>query len=201
MRGKPSFIKRCFLRKSLGIPKNLPEYVLIVFLKNKTKKPKTSPSHMEDDDLVEMYRAESLKSINNEAEVRLNSTIPMKERIRLRSLSLIQLILENKNHEDLIPALLERLGPVRAALDGHGGGIIIKNSEIVNDNLLNLILTLNGSCIACGAAPGTLIGIKEDLEKDSEIMSVFFDTELLETFDELSKEFLVTQTNILFKSN
>jgi len=156
---------------------------------------------MEDDDLVEMYRAESLKSINNEAEVRLNSTIPMKERIRLRSLSLIQLILENKNHEDLIPALLERLGPVRAALDGHGGGIIIKNSEIVNDNLLNLILTLNGSCIACGAAPGTLIGIKEDLEKDSEIMSVFFDTELLETFDELSKEFLVTQTNILFKSN
>ncbi|MEE3134198.1 MAG: hypothetical protein VX277_00105 [Candidatus Thermoplasmatota archaeon] len=155
---------------------------------------------MEDDDLVEMYRTESLKSINNEAENRINSTIPMKERIRLKSLSLIQLIKTNENHEDLIPALLERLGPVRAALDGHGGGIIIKSSEIVNDNL-NLILTLNGSCIACGAAPGTLIGIKEDLENDSEIMSVFFDTELLETFDDLSKEFLITQTNILFKSN
>ena len=155
---------------------------------------------MEDDDLVEMYRTESLKSINNEAENRINSTIPMKERIRLKSLSLIQLIKTNENHEDLIPALLERLGPVRAALDGHGGGIILKSSEIVNDNL-NLILTLNGSCIACGAAPGTLIGIKEDLENDSEIMSVFFDTELLETFDELSKEFLITQTNILFKSN
>ncbi|MAT48344.1 MAG: hypothetical protein CMA27_00765 [Euryarchaeota archaeon] len=155
---------------------------------------------MEDDDLVEMYRSESLKSINNEAENRLNSSIPMKERIRLRSLSLIQLIKENKSHVDLIPALLERLGPVRAALDGHGGGIIINNSEIVEGRLLNLILTLNGSCIACGAAPGTLIGIKEDLENDSEIMSVFFDTELLETFDDLSKEFLVTQTNILFKS-
>tara|TARA_B100000287_G_scaffold395492_1_gene410367 strand:- start:48 stop:515 length:468 start_codon:yes stop_codon:yes gene_type:complete len=155
---------------------------------------------MEDDDLVEMYRTESLKSINNEAENRINSTIPMKERIRLKSLSLIQLIKTNENHDDLIPALLERLGPVRAALDGHGGGIILKSSEIVNDNL-NLILTLNGSCIACGAAPGTLIGIKEDLENDSEIMSVFFDTELLETFDELSKEFLITQTNILFKSN
>ena len=111
---------------------------------------------MEDDDLVEMYRTESLKSINNESENRINSTIPMKERIRLKSLSLIQLIKTNENHEDLIPALLERLGPVRAALDGHGGGIIIKSSEIVNDNL-NLILTLNGSCIACGAAPGTLI--------------------------------------------
>tara|TARA_B100001996_G_C18643669_1_gene586568 strand:+ start:66 stop:533 length:468 start_codon:yes stop_codon:yes gene_type:complete len=155
---------------------------------------------MEDDDLVEMYRTESLKSINNEAENRINSTISMKERIRLKSLSLIQLIKTNETHEDLIPALLERLGPVRAALDGHGGGIIIKSSEIVNDNL-NLILTLNGSCIACGAAPGTLIGIKEDLENDSEIMSVFFDTELLETFDDLSKEFLITQTNILFKSN
>ena len=155
---------------------------------------------MEDDDLVEMYRTESLKSINNESENRINSTIPMKERIRLKSLSLIQLIKKNENHEDLIPALLERLGPVRAALDGHGGGIIIKSSEIVNDNL-NLILTLNGSCIACGAAPGTLIGIKEDLENDSEIMSIFFDTELLETFDDLSKEFLITQTNILFKSN
>ena len=155
---------------------------------------------MEDDDLVEMYRTESLKSINNESENRINSTIPMKERIRLKSLSLIQLIKKNENHEDLIPALLERLGPVRAALDGHGGGIIIKSSEIVNDNL-NLILTLNGSCIACGAAPGTLIGIKEDLENDSEFMSIFFDTELLETFDDLSKEFLITQTNILFKSN
>ena len=155
---------------------------------------------MEDDDLVEMYRTESLKSINNESENRINSTIPMKERIRLKSLSLIQLIKTNENHEDLIPALLERLGPVRAALDGHGGGIIIKSSEIVNDNL-NLILTLNGSCIACGAAPGTLIGIKEDLENDSEFMSIFFDTELLETFDDLSKEFLITQTNILFKSN
>ncbi|HJM44824.1 MAG TPA: hypothetical protein QF644_02620 [Candidatus Poseidoniaceae archaeon] len=155
---------------------------------------------MEDEDLVDMYRSESSKSISDEAERRLNSSISMKERIRLRSLSLIKLISENNAHVDLIPALLERLGPVRTALDGHGGGIVINNIVIINDISLDLILTLNGSCIACGAAPATLIGIKEDLENDSEINSIFFDTALLETFDELSKEFLITQTNILFKS-
>lgn len=154
---------------------------------------------MEEDDLVEMYRNESLKSISDEAEIRLNSTISMKERIRLRSISLRELIMENEDHKDLIPAMLERLGPVRAALDGHGGGIVINNIHFEED-LINFILTLNGSCIACGAAPGTLIGIKEDLEKDIEINTIFFDNELLETFDELSKEFLISQTNILFKS-
>ncbi len=154
---------------------------------------------MEEDDLVEMYRAESEKSIKEESEQRINSSIPMKERIRLRSISLIDLISENPNHQDLIPSLLERLGPVRSALDGHGGGIIINKIDIEN-NLLNFILTLNGSCIACGAAPSTLIGIKYDLENDSEINSICFDQELLDSFDELSREFLVSQTNILFKS-
>ena len=154
---------------------------------------------MEEDDLVEMYRNESLKSISDEAEIRLNSTISMKERIRLRSISLRELIMENEEHKDLIPAMLERLGPVRAALDGHGGGIVINNIHFEED-LINFILTLNGSCIACGAAPGTLIGIKEDLEKDIEINTIFFDNELLETFDELSKEFLISQTCLLYTS-
>ena len=76
---------------------------------------------------------------------------------------------------------------------------MIKNIDLEN-NLLNFILTLDGSCIACGAAPSTLIGIKYDLENDSEINSIYFDQELLDSFDELSKEFLISQTNILFKS-
>ena len=154
---------------------------------------------MEEDELVKRYRTESSKSITDEAELRLNSMIPMKERIRLRSISLKELILKNETHIDLIPALLERLGPVRAALDGHGGGIVINKIDF-EDELINFILTLNGSCIACGAAPGTLVGIKDDLEKDQEINTVYFDNELLETFDDLSKEFLISQTNILFKS-
>ena len=155
---------------------------------------------MEEDDLVNMYRAEAEKSIKQESELRINSTISMKERIRLRSNSLKKLITEDPKHEDLIPSLLERLGPVRSALDGHGGGIVINNITFENDDLINFILTLNGSCIACGAAPSTLIGIRYDLENDAEINKIFFDKELLDTFDELSKEFLISQTDLVFKS-
>ena len=155
---------------------------------------------MEDDELVNMYRVESSKSISDEAEKRLNSTIPMKERIRLRSLSLKKIISEDETHTDLIPALLERLGPVRTALDGHGGGIVIKKITLDEHENINFILTLNGSCIACGAAPSTLVGIKYDLENDPEINSIYFEKKLLETFDELSREFLENHTNICFKS-
>ena len=155
---------------------------------------------MEEDDLVDMYRVESSKSISDEAESRLNSTIPMKERIRLRSISLQKLVLKGQKHPDLIPALLERLGPVRTALDDHGGGIIIKKIEFENDGGLSFILTLNGACIACGAAPSTLVGIKYDLENDSDINTIYFEDKLLESFDDLSKEFLKSQTNICFNS-
>ena len=43
---------------------------------------------MEEDDLVNMYRAEAEKSIKQESELRINSTISMKERIQVE----IQLI-------------------------------------------------------------------------------------------------------------
>ena len=155
---------------------------------------------MEDDELVNMYRAESEKSIKDESEQRINSGISMKERIRLRSNSLKELILEDQNHNDLIPSLLERLGPVRSALDGHGGGIVIKKISFESNDLINFILTLNGSCIACGAAPSTLVGIRYDLENDTEINAIHFEKELLDTFDELSREFLISQTDLSFKS-
>ncbi len=154
---------------------------------------------MDEDDLVNLYRAESAKSINEESEKRINSLTPMKERIRLRSLSLKKIISNEENKKDLMPALLERLGPVRASLEEHGGGMIIKKIELGESQDIDLILTLNGACIACGAAPGTLIGIKHDLEKDDEINSVYFDKELLDSFDELSKEFLLSQSTSLFK--
>ena len=75
------------------------------------------------DDLVSRYKLEAQESISTEAERRVSQTIPMKERIRLRALSLHVLVEDGIEHPDLIPALLERLGPVRAALDGHGGGV------------------------------------------------------------------------------
>ena len=86
-------------------------------------------------------------------------------RRRLRGLSLIDLL--NSNDQEIIPSLMARLGPVRAALDDHGGGLIISDAEIEELNngkeVISLILDLDGACISCGAAPGTLRGIQDDL--------------------------------------
>ena len=66
--------------------------------------------------------------MQKEAEKRVLEANDPEELDRLRSLSLIGLV--ESNHSDLIPALMARLGPVRAALDGHGGGLILASSEI-----------------------------------------------------------------------
>ena len=91
----------------------------------------------------------------------------------------------------MIPYLLARLGPVRAALDGHGGGIAVSSREDT-DNGMNLVLDLTGACLSCGAAPGTLEGVKNDLELDEEIQKVSFCSSLLDTFDDLGREFILS---------
>jgi Fe-S cluster biogenesis protein NfuA len=97
---------------------------------------------------------------------------------------------------------MARLGPVRAALDGHGGGLIVENSSIEKLNngekSLSLILNLDGACISCGAAPGTLQGIQDDLLIDPEIISIRFSKSMLEWFDELQKEFLLKHGGVTF---
>ena len=59
---------------------------------------------------------------------------------------------------DIIPALMARLGPVRAALDGHGGGLILSSWEFHGGDgarkSLSLVIDLDGACVSCGAAPG-----------------------------------------------
>ena len=99
--------------------------------------------------------------------------------------------------EDLVPALLARLGQVRAALDGHGGGIKVTSSEVEDDGF-NLVLDLTGACLSCGAAPGTLQGVKTDLENDDEIAKVSFCSSLLDTFDDLGREFILAHGQVDF---
>jgi len=99
--------------------------------------------------------------------------------------------------EDLVPSLLARLGPVRAALDGHGGGIAVTSQELT-DAGLNLVLDLTGACLSCGAAPGTLQGVKEDLEKDEQILKISFCSSLLDTFDDLGREFILAHGKVDF---
>ena len=137
-----------------------------------------------EDDILERYRREAAEAMEVEAKKRIEeSTDPEMERI-YRNTSL-------KNVDDLVPYLLARLGPVRAALDGHGGGIAVSSKEDT-DNGMNLVLDLTGACLSCGAAPGTLEGVKNDLELDEEIQKVSFCSSLLDTFDDLGREFILS---------
>ena len=97
--------------------------------------------------------------------------------------------------------MLARLGSVRAALDGHGGGIKVDSHVILNaeeEPTFDFVLDLTGACLSCGAAPGTLDGIKADLEADDEISNIRFSSKLLDTFDELGREFILAHGNVEF---
>ena len=154
----------------------------------------------EKNKLADSYRIQIEESMKIEADKRISETHDPVELNRLQDLSLLDL--HKDSDGDLIPALMSRLGPVRAALDGHGGGIIIEKSsleELNNGDLaLSLILNLDGACISCGAAPGTLQGIQDDLLIDSEIISVQFSLSMLEWFTELQRDFLLQQGGVTF---
>jgi Fe-S cluster biogenesis protein NfuA len=118
----------------------------------------------------------------------------------LSKLSLVKLF--ESNDSEIIPALMSRLGIVRAALDGHGGGLLVTSAEIeknnIGDKVLSLILDLDGACVSCGAAPGTLKGIQDDLLMDDEIISIRFSKSMLEWFDEIQKEFVLKFGGVVF---
>ena len=124
-----------------------------------------------EDDILEQYRLEAAAAMEVEANKRIAESSDVEMDEVLRNSSLYDL-------EDIVPALLSRLGPVRAALDGHGGGISLTSKSVQNDGL-HLVLDLTGACLSCGAAPGTLQGVKTDLEADGEIAKVSFCSSLL----------------------
>ena len=99
--------------------------------------------------------------------------------------------------DDLVPAIFARLGIVRAALEGHGGGVKVEQA-IADENGVDLILNLDGACIACGAAPGTLQGIQNDLLATGEVSRIRFSASLLDTFDELGREFVLAHGGVTF---
>ena len=151
---------------------------------------------MSDEDLVSKYAAEALESMKLEARKRIDDVTDKEEEKRLQSLSLIEII----DSSDIVPALLSRLNEVRAALDGHGGGIELTSYEILgsSNKSLNIVLDLTGACLSCGAAPGTLESVKFDLESDGEISSVKFSSALLDCFDELGREFILSHGKVEF---
>jgi len=151
---------------------------------------------MTEDDLVAKYAAEAKAAMSAEASRRIDEmTDPVVEQ-RLRTTSLLKFI----GQDDFVPALLSRLGDVRAALDGHGGGIAVTSLDWADgaEALLDLVLDLTGACLSCGAAPGTLEGVKTDLENDNEISRIRFSSALLDTFDELGREFILAHGAVEF---
>jgi Fe-S cluster biogenesis protein NfuA len=151
---------------------------------------------MTEDDLVAKYAAEAKAAMSAEASRRIDEmTDPVVEQ-RLRTTSLLKFL----GQDDFVPALLSRLGDVRAALDGHGGGIAVTSLDWAEgeDALLDLVLDLTGACLSCGAAPGTLEGVKTDLENDNEISRIRFSSALLDTFDELGREFILAHGAVEF---
>ena len=116
--------------------------------------------------------------MKSEANRILEEKLDPSEVSRLSSLSLISLF--ESDDPSLIPALMARLGPVRAALEGHGGGLVLARGKIELRNngtpSLSLVIGLDGACISCGAAPGTLKGIQDDLLSDDAVDSIRFDS-------------------------
>ena len=143
-----------------------------------------------DDDILEQYRREAAAAMEVEANRRIaENSDPMQDEL-LRNKSLTEV-------DDMVPALLARLGQVRAALDGHGGGIAITDSQQKADGF-HIVLDLTGACLSCGAAPGTLEGVKNDLESDKEISKISFCSSLLDTFDELGRESILAHGKVDF---
>ncbi len=157
----------------------------------------TSPA---SEDLEEAYRAQIAATMEKEAQRRVAESHDPDEISRLEALSLVELF-ENEN-ADLIPALMARLGPVRAALDGHGGALVVALATVEETNsgrrALSLVIDLDGACVSCGAAPGTLKGIQDDLLMDSEIIEVRFSSAMLEWFDELQRDFVLKHGGVVF---
>jgi Fe-S cluster biogenesis protein NfuA len=155
---------------------------------------------MTDDNLADAYRLEVADSVTVEADTRLEEVLDPAEEERLAALSLVALVRDAD--ADLVSALISRLGVVRAALSGHGGGVVVDAAEVVSlssgAEAVDLQLNLDGACIACGAAPGTLQGIQGDLLMDEEVSAVTFSSSLLDTFDELGREFVLAHGGVTF---
>ena len=143
--------------------------------------------------MANLYRSEATKSQKEEAAKRIAESADPALDERLRATPLKELI----DSDELVAAIIARLGMVRAALEGHGGAI--KVEHISEEELgVDLILNLDGACIACGAAPGTLQGIQADLLATGEVWRIRFSESLLDTFDELGREFVLKFGNVTF---
>ena len=152
------------------------------------------------DNLEETYRSQISEAIQKEAERRISEKNDPIENSRLLSLSLLELF--ETGDKSLVPALMARLGPDRAALEGHGGALVVSSGEIEvrnnGDRALSLVIDLDGAGVSCGAAPGTLKGIQDDLLHDNEVCTIRFDSSMLDWFEDIQRDFVLNFGGVTF---
>ena len=160
----------------------------------------TGPDGNPPEDLEKLYKAQIQELMEKESNRIVSENNDPSEISRLQSLSVVDLF--EQGDSDLVPALMARLGPVRAALDGHGGALVVTDGVVEESNdgrrVISLLLDLDGACVSCGAAPGTLKGIQDDLLADNEISSIRFTSSMLKWFDEIQKEFVLEHGGVTF---
>ena len=64
--------------------------------------------------------------------------------------------------------------------------------------MVDVVINLTGGCVACGAAPGTLQSMVQDLNEDPEICRVRFDSAIRTAQRPLIQEFLDQATGLEF---
>ena len=161
---------------------------------------KSSDDETTSDALEDLYKAQIQDLMEKEAKRIVAEKNDPEETSRLCSLSLVELY--ESSDPDLVPALMARLGPVRAALEGHGGAIVVSSAEVditnAGNRALSLIIDLDGACVSCGAAPGTLKGIQDDLLIDEQVYSVKFSSSMLEWFNDIQRDFVLEHGGVTF---
>ena len=161
---------------------------------------KSSDDGTTNDALEDLYKAQIEDLMEKEAKRIVAENNDPAETSRLCSLSLVELY--ESSDPDLVPALMARLGPVRAALEGHGGAIVVSSAEVditnAGNRSLSLIIDLDGACVSCGAAPGTLKGIQDDLLIDEQVFSVKFSSSMLEWFNDIQRDFVLEHGGVTF---
>ena len=152
------------------------------------------------DDLEALYRSQIRSMMTEESQKRIDMHVDPKEDKRLLDLDIIELV--SSSSADTVPALMARLGIVRAALIGHGGALVLHSHSINKDQegaeSLSLVIDLDGACVSCGAAPGTLKGIQDDLLADPKISRVRFNKGMLDWFTEIQREFVLKHGGVTF---
>jgi len=134
--------------------------------------------------------------VEKEVESLLATTIDPKERIRLLALDL-EAVCNNGESKgtQFLGALMERLGPVRASLVSHEGGMKVLDAKM-QEGGIHLVLDLEGACLACGASPGTLIAIRDDLEADAQIASVSFSRTAISAMPEIVRAWFEAEGDV-----